>query len=630
MMCEFLKDIAPFKYIDSSRLRQLCTGLEIEEYASGEEVATAADSICDVLRVVRSGTIKRYLVGQDESLVPVDVLGQGDSFGFLQLMHEEYRKVKSITMEPTVCYVVRKEDVFTLLSEKPSLIDTLIGKSSSFYDAVTERVRVENRGGGLMGGEKLLFITTVGELVTREAVTVQEDTPIADAADLMSRHHISSLVVVSPEGAPIGIVTDRDLRDKVLARRRSLEDRIGSIMSSIIVKAEAKEYCYEALLRMIRYNVHHIVVLDSGELRGVITNHDFMLLQGVSPLAILKEMESQLAARTSVTASKSLEHLVGLLARDGARASSITRIIAEMNDRIVLLALEQVETRLGRPPLPYCWISYGSEGRKEQTFRTDQDNGLIYADPASAAQAAEAEEYFARLAAQMAETLERIGFPLCRAGYMATNPLWRQPLSQWKKYFTGWIETPTAEAVLSSLIFFDFRPIGGDLSLGAELREHLHRMINDKRIFLGSMANVIIRNAPPVTMFGGIKLETLAEHKGTINLKLKGAALVIDIVRFLSLEVHGEGHSTVERIRALRGRHSIIDTYGDELEQTFELIMMQRIMHQHRLIQAGLEPDNFVRPEEMGQFAYKQLRQAYSLIGRVQQEIIDRYKFMIV
>ena len=625
---EFLAEVPPFRFLDPGQLRRLCRGIEVEEFAVGEEVPLQCDPVCDKLRVVRSGSVKRHLVSGDDSLIPVDVLGAGDNLGFIQTLHEEYRKVKAIALEPTVCYAIPAEDVFAALGEKPSLLGHLIGKGHALYEAASEHARHE--GHALLGGEKLLFITTVGELLTREAVTAPGYKTVAEAAALMSANRISSLVVVDASGAPVGIVTDRDLRDKVLARRRSPDERISSVMTSIIVKADAGEYCYEALLRMIRYNVHHVVVLERGELKGVVTNHDFMLLQGVSPLAILKEMEAQLQARTGVSASRGLERLVGLLANDGARATSITRIIAEMNDRLVLLALEQAEARIGHPPVPYCWIAFGSEGRKEQTFRTDQDNGIIYADPSSEQEAARAEEYFEALAEAMSDTLSRIGFPPCPAGYMATNPKWRKPLGQWKRYFTDWIETPTPEAVLSSLIFFDFRGIGGDISLASSLREHLNRTIEDKRIFLGAMANVIIKNAPPVALFGALKLETLPEHKGTLNLKIKGSALVIDIVRLLSLELQAEGHSTVERINALRGRHSLIDTYGDELEQAFELMMRERILHQHRALQAGLHPDNFIRPEEMGQFATKQLKQAYSMIGRVQQEIMDRYKFMIV
>lgn len=626
--CEFLRETGPFKHIAPGRLKQICKELIVEEYAQGVDIPIAQDAICDSLRVIRSGTVKRYIAGQEGDLIPIDVLEPGETFGFLQTLHDEYKKMRLIASEPTVCYSIRKEDVFALLSYRPSLLTQLAGKNRTLCSDISNSLKPDNRG--LLGGEKLLFITPVGDLIKRPAVTVQEDASIAQAAEIMSQNRISSLIILNSADIPVGIVTDRDLRDKVIARRRAPDEKISSIMSTIIAKAETGEYCYEALLRMIRYNVHHVVVLDNGDLKGVLTNHDFMLLQGVSPLAILKETENQVLANTPVTSAKSLELLVGLLAKDGARASSITRIIAEMNDRIVLTALDQAEGRLGRPPVPYCWIVFGSEGRKEQTFRTDQDNGIIYADPATAEEALACSEYFPKLAAHMIETLTKIGFPPCPANYMANNPKWCQPLGQWERYFTGWIETPTAEAVLASLIFFDFRGVAGDQSLASVLRDHLGRMIMDKRIFLGAMANEIIRNAPPLTFFNTLKLENLAGHKGTLNLKHKGAALIIDIVRLCSLEIPCEGASTVERIHALKGRHSIIDTYGDELEQAFELMMMQRIVHQHRQLQAGLEADNFVRLDEMGPFVVKQMKQSYVLISRIQEEIINRYKFMIV
>ena len=269
----------------------------------------------------------------------------------------------------------------------------------------------------------------------------------------------------------MGIVTDRDLREKVVARGRSVDDPVRDIMSLPLVRVDVKDYCFEAVLKMIKHNIHHILVIKEGQLKGVLTNHDLMLLQGTSPLSFAKDLESQESIEGLVPVSVKINRVVGLLLKEGARASNITRIITELNDRLVRKVLEIAEKKFGRPPVPFCWISFGSEGRKEQTFKTDQDNAIIYADPATPEQEERAKAYFAEFALFVRDSLVKCGFPLCPADYMASNPRWCQPLKAWKNYFSSWITHPTPEAILRSLIFFDFRPLYCGEELAEELRE---------------------------------------------------------------------------------------------------------------------------------------------------------------
>jgi CBS domain-containing protein len=170
-----------------------------------------------------------------------------------------------------------------------------------------------------------------------------------------------------------------------------------------------------------------------------------------------------------------------VLIREEAKAAHITRIITEINDRLVRKLLAITESQMGPPPVSYCWIVFGSEGRKEQTFSTDQDNAIIYDEPGE--KAGEASNYFAEFAARMRRALEQCGFPPCTANYMASNPQWCQPLSVWKKYYSRWISTPTPEAVLRSLIFFDFRPLYGNQLLAEQLRAYLSYTAKGTRPF---------------------------------------------------------------------------------------------------------------------------------------------------
>ena len=234
----------------------------------------------------------------------------------------------------------------------------------------------------------------VGEFATKGVINASENISIQEAAEIMSNYSISSLILIDANGLPTGIITDRDLRDKVVSKGRDCKEPVKNIMSVPHVRADVKEYCFEAILKMVKHNVHHLLIMQGDKLKGILTNHDLMLIQGTSPLSVVKDIESQTTVDALIPVSKKINGIVGLLLGEGAKASSITRIITEINDRLVRKIIEIAEERFGEPPVPYCWIVFGSEGRKEQTFKTDQDNALIYADPASAEEERAAQDYF--------------------------------------------------------------------------------------------------------------------------------------------------------------------------------------------------------------------------------------------
>jgi CBS domain-containing protein len=320
---------------------------------------------------------------------------------------------------------------------------------------------------------------------------------------------------------------------------------------------------------------------------------------------------------------------VGLLLKEGARASNITKIITELNDRLLRKILEIAERKFGKPPVAYCWVAFGSEGRKEQTFKTDQDNALIFADPETAEQEDAAGRYFAEFTAFVRESLLRCGFPPCPADYMASNARWRQPLRVWKKYLASWVSTPMPEALMHAVTFFDFRPVYGEAALAEELRTSLIGLLRDQKVFLGHMANLVVKNTPPIGFFKSFVVEKDGAHKDELNLKVKGIAPLVDIIRLFALERGVRETSTLERITALRGAHTIVQEYADEFENAFEFIMLLRIHHQYEQISDGRTPDNFINPNELSNLEKRSIKDAFQLITKAQDLIIERYKSMI-
>jgi len=620
----FLKSVPPFQFLDESVLENVATNLSMEFFPKNTVILTQDGPPSDSLRVIKKGGVKVSMRSDEGEEIVIDYRGEGDSFGFLSLLGKDRQRTTITAVEDTICYLLGKDKVISLLESNPAFTEYFL---QSHFTKYIHKTYSEMRSKSLLygGTDRLLFTTPVGELATKEVVTGAKDMTIQESADKMSQHGISSLVVVEADGAPVGIVTDRDLREKVVAKGRSVLDPVSRIMSVSLIRSEARDYCFEALLKMIRYNIHHLLVVDAGKLKGVVTNHDLMMLQGTSPVSIAREIESQSTVEGLVPASNKINGMIALLLKEGAKASNITRIITEVNDRLVRKIIEMAEKKLGVAPVPYCWIVYGSEGRKEQTFKTDQDNALIYDDPESEEEAKEVEKYFSAFADFVINGLITCGFPKCPGDYMASNIKWRQPLRVWKDYFSQWISTPTPEAMLASVILFDFRPVHGDFSLAERLREHLMQSLRHKDMFLKFMSNLAVSMRPPLGFFKTFVVEKSGEHKNEFNLKFTCIAPLINIVRLLSLEKNLAETSTLERIDALRDLHTIVREHGDELEHAFEFITLLRIHHQFDRIEAGMEPDNFINPDNLSNLQKRTLKESCQIISKVQDMIFRNY-----
>jgi CBS domain-containing protein len=271
---------------------------------------------------------------------------------------------------------------------------------------------------------------------------------------------------------------------------------VGEIMSAPLFAVKARDFCFEGLLKMMSHNVHHLLVLEGERLVGILSSNDFLVLQGTSPLVIAREIEGQATVEGLAASSLRVKGLVSQLLREGAGAGSITRVISTVNDRLEHRVLDLALKTLGPPPLPFCWIVYGSAGRREQTFKTDQDNAIVYADPGGEEEAHAAEEYFGRFAEFVVDAFLRCGFALCQGDFMATNPLWRRPLAVWKRRFSGWIKTPFDAELSKAVNLFDFRGLHGELRLAAELKSHLQQALRGQAFFLKAVADLTIDYRP--------------------------------------------------------------------------------------------------------------------------------------
>jgi CBS domain-containing protein len=625
----FLKKVPPFFSLDDTNLQAVAKHLSVEFYPRGTVILKQNDSSSDSLRIIKKGGVKLSMVSSENGEeVIIDYRGEGDTFGFLSLLSRDRMQSNITAVEDTICYALGKKVLLRLLDSHISFTEYFLKSHITKYiDRIVLEMQDKNMFHG--GGDRFLFTTRVGDIAIKNVVSIRDDITILAAAQVMASKRISSIIVMDHDNRPWGIVTDRDLREKVVAQGRNVLEPIKNIMSTPLISVDAQDHCFEIVLKMIKYNIHHIIVTRDGSLSGVITNHDLMMLQGTSPLSLTKDIENQQTIDGLIPVSKKINSIVGLLLKEGARASNIIKIITEINDHLVRKVLVLAEQKFGKPPSPYCWMVFGSEGRKEQTFKTDQDNAIIYSDPTSEKEAEAQRKYFTVFAEFVRDSLIQCGFPVCPANNMATNPRWCQPVKTWKRYFSTWIATPTPEAILNSVTLFDFRPMYGDFYLVESLRDHLNTLLKDQKVFLGHLANLAIRNAPPIGFLKSFVVEKSGEHKDQLNLKVKGLAPLVDIIRLFALEKGVRETSTIGRIETLRNTHTMVMEYADDFEHAFELIMLLRIHHQFAQVGSGHAPDNFIYPNRLSHLEKRSMKEVFHLITKMQNLIIERYKSLI-
>jgi CBS domain-containing protein len=477
--------------------------------------------------------------------------------------------------------------------------------------------------------ERSLFVRRVRDVVARSAVTCRSCTSVLEVARLLGRERVGSVVVVEADGQPVGIITDRDLRGKVVAEGLDPSGTLaGAVMSSPLIAVPPSAFAFEAVLEMTRHGVRHLAVTEDGRLVGIVSARDFLALESSHPVALARDIARAPSVSALAGLAARVVALVRQLVGQGGRPYDVGQIVAELNDRVVVrvqaLARAGLQERGDTPPVPGCWLVLGSEARREQTLRTDQDNALVYADPPEDLREAAA-GYYGRFAAAVIEGLLAVGFPPCPGGIMASNPRWCQPLSAWKKLFGRWIAVPNPEETLAASIHFDLRPVGGAQEIGAALAEYVRQEASASRLFLAALARDVVTRGLPLTVFGNIAVERHGPHRGAVDVKSAGSLQLVGAGRLHALELGSPETNTVDRFRESGARGLYTDAEVREITDAYQHLMRLRLVQQLEQLDRGAPPDNHVVPARLSRADALLFRDALRTAGRVQAGVRDRF-----
>jgi CBS domain-containing protein len=441
----------------------------------------------------------------------------------------------------------------------------------------------------------------------------------------MTSEHATCIFVVDRDGRAVGIVTDEDFAKRVVAPGLALYAPAKQVMSAPVVSVDKSERIFQVLLLMLSHHIHHVLVTEDGLPRWVITNHDLMLLQGKSPLNVARNIDVQQTVAGVAKAQERVGELIPLLLREGAKASHITRVVAEINDRVIARILHLGEQQLGLSPVPYCWVAMGSEGRREQTFKTDQDNGLIYAD-CEGELLERAESYLQNLAVFARDALANCGYPPCEGGYMASNIKWRQPVSVWKAYFKDWITDPQQNRAQDAMIFFDMRPVAGTATLYEQVAEHNRELLRSAQLFKSIFAWVANVYTPPLGFFKTFVVQRSGEHKDEMDLKLFGTGPIVNSARLFALDAVIDPTNTSERLAELEKIGYADAVLLRDMQEALEFLTLLRLERQMQQIEAGEPISNYLNPATLSNLQRGLLKEALQTITRAQSLVESKFK----
>ena len=607
---EFLARLPPFDTLPEAALDALPRQFGVRYLRRGVPFPPAEQDAA--LWVVRSGAVEF----RDPDGQLLEKLGEGELHAEPCLDAASLPGQHGKVVEDSLLYVLPCAALHALCREHTGF---------SQYFARDTRARLQRAIVQLQqaqGGDSRLLRVPASALMRRAPVTIGPDASIRTAAQRMSGERASSLLVMSGESL-VGILTDRDLRERVIANGLDVDRPLGSVMTSDPQTLPATASVFEAMLHMTRLQVHHLPLVDAqGRPQGIVTASDILHHYNLNTVA-LASIIRHCRDRDGLTAAcRQLPELQVQLVRGGMGADQLTQAFSAVTDAITIRLLELAERQLGPPPVPYAWLICGSQARREQTALSDQDNALLLDDAGTPGHDA----YFAALAQFVSDGLAQCGFAYCPGNVMATNPAWRQPRRVWRGYFRQWMESPEPKALMHASIFFDMRALHDAHGLYAGLQQEVLQQSRRNSIFLAHLAANALHYRPPLGFFRQFVLIHDGEHDDTLDIKHRGVIPIVDMLRVHALAAGLPALNTRERILAAEASGELSHDGAQDLLYALEFIATLRARHQAQQHLDGLPMDNYLRPDRLSRPERNQLKDAFAIIATLQEAMETRYQ----
>lgn len=598
---DFLAAHAPWQHLPRPTLDALVPQLGMRYFRRGTPIY-GVGAPNNSVHVVRSGGVDL----RDSENQLVERLGPGGVFGAASVLERGNSRLSVTAIEDSLVIVVPGPAFLQLAGSDSALREFFETTNQARLRGAADQTRQSRTGEVTLG-------RTVESFLGREPITAPSTITIQEAARTMAEQRVSALLLVN-EGRLTGIVTDRDLRSKVVAPGRPVDDPVSAVMTPEPITIEPDARAFEVLLEMTSRGIHHLPVVRDGQVLGLVSSGDVMRLDRAHPIYLAADIARQDSPEGVARICRRIPQLVAEYIDADASATEISRLLGSINDAATRKLIKLAEAELGPAPAPWAWVVLGSQARHEAGLGSDQDNAIVLADDVSP----EDRGWWKELAERVIDGLEASGWPRCHGEVMANK--WCHTQSEWLHHFSSWMNTPASQEVLFAQIFFDMRPVHGDAELVRHLLEVVTHATPEATRFLGHLAAQAVAASPPLGFFKGFVLERGGEHADTLDLKTSSHS-VIQLARVHALALGSAETGTNERLRLAAGQHRINDDMAESLIDAAEFINHLRLTHQAEEVRQGRKPDNHIAPRKLSSIEQRTLKEAFEVIARAQKSL---------
>ncbi|MEH6453166.1 MAG: DUF294 nucleotidyltransferase-like domain-containing protein [Psychromonas sp.] len=611
---DFISQYAPFDQLPEEVIKEVAQSVEISYFRADSPIIEFNDKIKE-LYMIRSGVVEIYRRKGEL----YNRLDQGKLFGQMGLLTNNKVRFPAKSVKDTLLYCI-PESIFHDLCERY--------EDFADFVEVEDSMRLKQAVESKSDDANDLTTSKVKKLLTRDALILPNSSSIQSVARIMAEEGLSAALINDPNleddqgNSFVGIITEHDLCKKVIGGGLSVDNPVSDVMSTELISLDHNAYVFEAMLIMLRYNVHHLPILKNKQPIGLIEVSDIIRYESQNSLLFVSSIFQQQSTQDLVLLSKQLKDCFLRMVNEDANSHMVGRAMSEIGRSFKQRLLELAEEELGEPPIPYCFLALGSMARDEQLIVTDQDNALIldnsYNDN-------EHGEYFASLSKFVCDGLAACGYSYCTGDIMATNPEFRKTQSQWEECFADWIDNPDPQALLNSSIFFDLTGVYGRVKWAEQLNGFIVRRAKKNNRFLACLARNALNRKPPLGFFKDFVMENDGRHNNSINLKRRGTAPLADLIRVHALAIGSQSQNSFQRLEDIIEAGILPKSKGEDLQHAMELISLVRLRHQALDVENEIEPDNNIEPENMSDFERRNLKDAFLVLSNAQNFLKYRY-----
>lgn len=621
---EFLKTVPPFNLLPDEVIEATTDLLREIKYNKAGEIYHQETTKLKGIDIIVEGKYETFFYDSSKNKRLIENQLPGVCYGGSSVLLNQKKSLRTVIVEKgTIVYQLPRKDFRVLCQAYDEFFQYFVAgfakrmlndEYSHFFKNPTS---FENN---YIASEQL-YSKKIDSIEYKNIITCDENTPIYEAAKTMAAYKLSCLFIKDNAGKINGFLTDITIRDKVVANRVDVTNPVITVMDSPIITIQPDAYLYEAVLKMFKNRIRFMVVEKDGHYLGYVSRNKLLNEQGQSPLVFIQSVRQSVSVDELKKKWEHVPEIVLQLLNRGVHAEIANQVITAISDTIAIKVIESVIKEIGEPPAKFVFMVLGSEGRKEQTLKTDQDNAIIYEDKANEHRE-EVREYFLDFATRVSDKLNYVGFVYCTGDYMAKNPKWTHSLSHWKRNYEEWMMESVPETVIQISTFFDCRYLFGEESIMEELKEFLDVELQKpmEKLFY-FMAKNALQYEPPLTpLFKNIKTFTVG-HLEVFDIK-KAMTPIVDLVRVYSLKNRIFELNTGERLKALKATGIFTETETEELLQSYYILMGMRLKrHAHQIMKDKTAPDNYIHLDSLTKIERLTLKQIFKTIEDFQSKI---------